>query len=318
MLGRVPDVDIVGEASNGFDAVRAAGELKPDCVFLDIQMPRLDGFEVMELLDPSIAVVFVTAYDQYAVKAFDVHAVDYVLKPFSEARLAEALAGRAAGSQQEARPGAVAAAIRPPGQFASRIVVRDGPNIRVIPVEKLDFAEAQDDLVVLKSEGKKYSKSQTLAALASALDPSRFLRVHRSYVINLERLRQVELYAKNSHVAILADGTRIPISREGHAPPEGPSRRLPLSRRERAGVRGVLIPSTFGGRARGFRLADADPLEVGVCRVQEVVRLLGNDGGGGTEDRGLVLLRPAGASSASASGAGYLRQERGGPRSGPW
>jgi len=219
MLGRVPNVEIVGEASNGFDAVRAAGELKPDCVFLDIQMPRLDGFEVMELLDSSIAVVFVTAYDQYAVKAFDVHAVDYVLKPFSEARLTEALERTRVRLQSGKRhdPAAIAAATRPPGQFASRIVVRDGPNIRVIPVAKLDFAEAQDDLVVLRSEGKKYSKPQTLAALASLLDPSRFLRVHRSYVINLDRLRQIELYAKNSHVAILADGSRIPISREGHA-----------------------------------------------------------------------------------------------------
>jgi len=164
-------------------------------------------------------VVFVTAYDQYAVKAFDVHAVDYVLKPFSEARLSEALARARVRLQSGRRhdPTTISAAVRPPGQFASRIVLRDGPNIRVIPVEKLDFAEAQDDLVILRSEGKKYSKSQTLAALASALDPSRFLRVHRSYVINLERLRRVELYAKNSHVAILADGTRIPISREGHA-----------------------------------------------------------------------------------------------------
>jgi len=219
MLGRVAGVEIVGESSNGFEAVRDAGDLKPDCVFLDIRMPRLDGFEVMELLDPSIAVVFVTAYDSYAVKAFDVHAVDYVLKPFSEARLAEAL-GRARQrliSGQRPQPSTVAAAIRPPGEFASRIVVRDGANIRVIPVEKLDYAEAQDDRVVLKAEGKKYSKPQTLASLTESLDPTRFLRVHRSYVINLDHLRQVELYAKNSHIAILTDGSRVPVSREGHA-----------------------------------------------------------------------------------------------------
>ena len=219
MLGRVPSVEIVGEAANGFEAVRAAGELKPDCVFLDIRMPRLDGFEVMELLDPAIAVVFVTAYDSYAVKAFDVHAVDYVLKPFSEARLTEALerARRRRLAGQRPEPSAVAAAIRPAGEFASRIVVHDGANIRVIPVEKLDYAEAQDDRVLLKSEGKKYSKPQTLAALAASLDPSQFFRVHRSYVVNLDRLRQVELYAKNSHIAILTDGSRIPVSREGHA-----------------------------------------------------------------------------------------------------
>jgi two-component system, LytTR family, response regulator len=219
MLGGVPGVRIVGECGNGLEAVRAAAELKPDCVFLDIQMPKLDGFEVMELLDPSMAVVFVTAYDSYAIKAFDVHAVDYVLKPFSEARLVEALGRARERLRTRVRPSpeAVAAASRPPGQFAARIVVRDGPNIRVIPVEKLDFAEAQDDAVALKTEGRKYYKSQTLAGLAASLDPARFLRVHRSYVINLDRLQRVELYAKNSHVAILDDGSRIPVSREGHA-----------------------------------------------------------------------------------------------------
>lgn len=219
MLGRVPGVSIVGECGDGLEAVKAAAQLKPDTVFLDIQMPRLDGFEVMELLDPAIAVVFVTAYDNYAVKAFEVRAVDYVLKPFSEARLAEALERARERVRLKGRPdaGALAAASRPPGQFLSRVVVRDGPNIRVIPVGKLDFAEAQDDSVCLKTEGKKYRKAQTLASLSEALDPARFLRVHRSYVINLDRLQRVELYAKNSHVAILADGARIPVSREGHA-----------------------------------------------------------------------------------------------------
>ena len=219
MLGRVPGVCIVGECADGMEAVKTAGQLKPDAVFLDIQMPRLDGFEAMELLDPAIAVVFVTAYDNYAVKAFEVRAVDYVLKPFSEARLAEALERARARVREKGRPDAAALAVasRPPGQFLSRIVVRDGQNIRVIPVEKLDFAEAQDDDVLFKTEGKKYRKPQALASLAATLDPARFPRVHRSYVINLDRLQRVELYAKNSHVAILADGSRIPVSREGHA-----------------------------------------------------------------------------------------------------
>ncbi len=219
MLGRVPGVSIVGECGDGMEAVKTAGQLKPDAVFLDIQMPRLDGFEAMELLDPAIAVVFVTAYDNYAVRAFEVRAVDYVLKPFSEARLAEALerARERVRLKRRPDPGDLAAASRPPGQFLARVVVRDGPNIRVIPIARLDFAEAQDDRVMLKSEGKKYSKPQTLASLAASLDPARFLRVHRSYVINLDRLQRVELYAKNSHIAILADGSRIPVSREGHA-----------------------------------------------------------------------------------------------------
>ena len=219
MLGRLPGVRIVGEAGDGLEALKTAAELAPDAVFLDIQMPRLDGFEVMELLDPSIAVVFVTAYDQYAVRAFEVRAVDYVLKPFREERLAEALARARdlSRKKEQPAPGALAAAARAPGQFLTRVVVRDGPHIRVIPVEKLDYAEAQDDNVSLKTEGKKYRKPQTLASLAASLDPARFLRVHRSYVINLDSLQRVELYAKNSLVAILADGARVPVSREGHA-----------------------------------------------------------------------------------------------------
>ena len=219
MLGGMPGVRVVGEAADGIGAVKAAGELRPDIVLLDIRMPRLDGFEVMELLDPEIAVVLVTAYDQYAVRAFEVRAVDYVLKPFSRDRLAEAVERARERRVRRGRPDAalLAAALRPAGQFLSRIVVRDGPNIRVIPVEKLDFAEAHDDAVALKVEGKKLRKPQTLASLAASLDPSHFLRVHRSYVINLDRLARVELYSKNSHVAILADGSRIPVSREGHA-----------------------------------------------------------------------------------------------------
>ena len=219
LLGRAPGVEVVGECANGFDAVRAAAERKPDAVFLDIEMPKLDGFEVMELLDPGVAIVFVTAYDQYAVKAFEVEAVDYVLKPFRQERLLEALerARDRVARRQRPDPARLAAALRPAGTHASRIAVRDGSDVHVIPVSKLDYAEARDDALLLKAEGRTYRKAQTLSRLAASLDPARFLRVHRSYLLNVDRLRRLELYAKNSHVAILADGTRIPVSREGHA-----------------------------------------------------------------------------------------------------
>ena len=219
MLGRAPGVRVVGECANGFEAVKAAADDKPDAVFLDIQMPKLNGFEVLELLDPAIAVVFVTAYDSYAVKAFEVHAVDYVLKPFSEERLREALARarERVGAKARLDAGKLAAAVRPPGQYAERVAVKDGTRVHVIPAEKLDFIEAQDDYVALKSEGKKFLKAQTLASLAESLDPAKFIRVHRSFVLNIDRLQRIELYSKNSHVAILSDGSRIPVSREGHA-----------------------------------------------------------------------------------------------------
>lgn len=219
MLSARADVRILAECANGFEAVKAASELTPDVVFLDIEMPKLDGFEVLELLDPVIAVVFVTAYDSYALKAFEVHAVDYVLKPFRPERLAAALdrARDRAGRARKTDAAEIAAAVRPAGTHLSRIVVKDGARVHVIPTEKLDLVEAQDDYVLLKTEGRSFLKQQTIGSLASALDPARFVRVHRSYVLNLDRLARLELYSKGSYAAILMDGSRIPISRDGHA-----------------------------------------------------------------------------------------------------
>ncbi len=224
-LGAHPEVEIVGECANGFDAVKVIGESRPDVVFLDIQMPKLDGFEVLELLDPGPAVVFCTAYDEYALKAFEVHAVDYLLKPFGRERLAEALqrvrsrlAEARAGGGSITPPGrALAAASRAPGSFAERVLVKDGAKVSVIPVEKVDYVEAQDDYVAIHAEGKAWLKNETLAELADDLDPARFVRIHRSYVLNLERLARLELYAKDSRVAILHGGQELPVSRAGYA-----------------------------------------------------------------------------------------------------
>lgn len=219
ILAREPGVTIVAEAENGFEAVRAASETSPDVAFLDIEMPKLTGFEVAELLPPEVAVVFVTAYDRYALQAFEIHAVDYVLKPFRPDRLREALARARARRKAEERPdhAAVAAAARPQGAWAERVVVRDGPRVHVIAIDRIDALEAQDDYVAVVSAGKKFLKPQTLSSLAATLDPSRFLRVHRSYVVNLDHLERIELYAKNSHVAILSGGLKVPVSRDGHA-----------------------------------------------------------------------------------------------------
>jgi two-component system LytT family response regulator len=220
MLSEREGVSIVAECSNGFEAVKAAADLEPDVVFLDIEMPKLDGFEVRELIDPQIAVVFVTAYDSYALRAFEVHAVDYVLKPFRAERLGAALERareRRAVPPATPDPGSLAAAARPPGTHLSRIVVRDGARVHIVPVDRLDLVEAQDDYVSLKTEGRKLLKPGTIAGLAGALDPTRFVRVHRSYILNIDRLERLELYAKGSYVAILSDGSRIPVSREGHA-----------------------------------------------------------------------------------------------------
>jgi two-component system LytT family response regulator len=212
------EIEIAAECANGFEAVKAVTELKPDLVFLDIQMPKLDGFEVLELIGTERAVVFVTAYDEYAIRAFDIHAVDYLLKPFSAERFEVALqrARQRLGGKLPA-PAELSSSARPPSQPLERIVVRDGTRVFIIPVAKLDYAEAQDDYVALASEGKKHLKQQTISSLESALDPARFLRIHRSYIVNLEKVTKVEPYSKDNHVVVLSNGTQLPVSRSGYA-----------------------------------------------------------------------------------------------------
>jgi two-component system, LytTR family, response regulator len=212
-----PDVEIVAECANGFEAVKAISEHKPDLVFLDVQMPKLDGFEVLELIDTQVAVIFVTAYDQYAMRAFDAHAVDYLLKPFSLERFEKAL-GRARQRLGEKMPPAaeLAREARSPQQYLQRIVVKDGARVHIIPVDALDYAEAQDDYVSLHSQRKGYLKQQTISSLEGSLDPQQFVRIHRSVIVNLARVAKIEPYAKDSRVAVLSDGTQLPISRAGY------------------------------------------------------------------------------------------------------
>jgi two-component system LytT family response regulator len=212
------EIEVVAECENGFEAVRAVTECAPDLLFLDVQMPKLDGFEVLELIDPRPAVIFVTAYDQYALKAFDVHAVDYLLKPFPPERLAEALqrARLRVGQGVGVAPGQLAASARPAGTSADRILVREGALVTVVPVDQLDYAEAQDDYVCLHVGKKQHLKTQTLGDLEARLDPARFVRIHRSYLLNLDRLARLELDAKESRIAILRDGAQLPVSRTGY------------------------------------------------------------------------------------------------------
>jgi two-component system LytT family response regulator len=218
MLKPHPEVRILAECANGFEAVKAVSELKPDLLFLDIQMPKLDGFEVLELVGRDIAVIFTTAYDNYAMRAFDAHAVDYLLKPFSASRFETALErAKQRLGQQGPDPSELAAAARPPEQFLERIVVKDGPAVHVIPVDKLDYVEAQDDYVALKSDKKTYLKQQTISSLETMLDPAQFIRIHRSHIVNLDRVAKIEAYTKDSKIAVLRDGTQLPVSRAGYA-----------------------------------------------------------------------------------------------------
>jgi two-component system LytT family response regulator len=219
-LEDTPGVSIVAECGNGFEAVKAVAEHEPDLMLLDIQMPKLDGFEVVELLERDLPIIFVTAHDEHALRAFEVHAVDYLLKPYSAERLAEAI-DRA---RERIGRGDVPASLddlvsdaRPGGENLERILVRDGSDVRVIPVEQVDYIEARDDAVAIHTGGATHLKAQRLTILEERLDAKRFIRVHRSFILNIDRLRSIELYAKDSRIAILSDGTKVPVSRSGYA-----------------------------------------------------------------------------------------------------
>jgi len=218
MLATHPEIEIAAECANGIEAVKCVAEHKPDLIFLDVQMPKLTGFDVLELIGTAVPVIFVTAFDQFAMRAFEVHAVDYLLKPVGRDRFEAALT-RAKSRVREAMPRAeeLSQAARKPQQYQERIVVKDGTKVILIPVNRLDYAEAQDDYVSLASQGKKHLKQQTIAGLEAGLDPACFVRIHRSYIVNLERVARIEPYGKDSKLAILADNTRLPVSKTGYA-----------------------------------------------------------------------------------------------------
>lgn len=228
-LAEEPAVEVVAECANGFEAVKAVAETKPDLLLLDVQMPKLDGFEVLELVGRDTMVVFTTAYDEYALRAFEVHAVDYLLKPFGRERLRDAL-GRVRGRLARAAPdhvsatapegasaAVVAAAARPPGAWLSRIVIRDGTDVHVVPVDKVDYVQAQDDYIGVSTDGRLLLKDQTLGQLEQQLDPRRFVRIHRSFLLNLDRLVRLEPAGNDGRMAILRDNRRLPVSRSGYA-----------------------------------------------------------------------------------------------------
>jgi two-component system LytT family response regulator len=219
MLAAHDDIEIVAECANGFEAVKAVSELKPDLLVLDIQMPKLDGFDVLELVGREIPVIFATAYDEFAIRAFDVHAVDYLLKPFGPERLSDALtrARERVASKERPTVEPLLAAARSERTPLQRILIRNRADVHVIPVSKIDYLEAQDDYVGVHATGKTYLKEQTLTELETLLDAAAFVRIHRRYILNLSRLSKLELGVSENRIAILTDGTQLPVSRSGYA-----------------------------------------------------------------------------------------------------
>ncbi len=211
------DIEVVAEAGHGLDAARALTDLKPDLVFLDIQMPKLTGLEVLELTGRRDGVVFTTAHDQHAMRAFELHAVDYLLKPFTQARFNAALE-RARRLLGQASPG-LERLVAPAGPTLARVLVRDTGReggLQVLAVEAIDYIEAQADNVAFHSAGRDHLKPQRISELEAQLDPARFVRVHRSFIINLAALEGLEKTDSDAHLARMRNGKRIPVSRSGY------------------------------------------------------------------------------------------------------
>ncbi|HPW56683.1 MAG: response regulator [Thermoanaerobaculaceae bacterium] len=218
-LATLPEVEVIAECGNGFEAVRAVEELHPDLLLLDVQMPKLSGFDVLEMVEREVAVVFVTAFDQYAVRAFEVQAVDYLLKPVALERLQRAVerVRYQLGKPRAAVAAQLASAAAPEPGPLERLVLRDGARVDVVPVDAVDVVEAQDDCVVVRAKGRRWRKTSTLQEVAERLDPRRFVRVHRCFVLNLASISGLETYAKDSRLAVLRDGSKVPVSRAGYA-----------------------------------------------------------------------------------------------------
>jgi len=216
-LRSYPEIHTVQECNDGFEGVKAIAEHKPDLIFLDIQMPKINGFEMLELIDEPPAVIFTTAFDEYAIKAFEAHAIDYLLKPFSKERFDKAL-GKWLQRQRlaPARLTSIPEEARHPEE-ANRVVVKEGSNIRIIPVSEILYLEAYDDYVKIHTAKEMFLKKKTMSYYEHSLDPLQFVRVHRSYLLQLSQITRIEPLEKDTHVALLKTGARIPLSKTGYA-----------------------------------------------------------------------------------------------------
>ncbi len=212
-LEEFDQVELLGEYDNGFDGLKAVNELKPDVIFLDVQMPKLTGFEMLEVLEHNPEVIFTTAYDQYAIQAFEQNAVDYLLKPFSRERFREAierLDARERGSIEK-----IKIHLADGDEKLHRVVIKKSGRIHVFSTGEINFLEAQDDYVMIYTGEGKYLKQQTMKYFEKHLDPDQFIRVHRSYIVNISRIERIEPYEKSNFILILKDGNKIPVSRSG-------------------------------------------------------------------------------------------------------
>jgi two-component system LytT family response regulator len=212
------NIELIAECENGFEGVKMINEMKPDLVFLDIQMPKITGFELLELLDHKPHIIFATAYDQYALKAFEYNAADYLLKPYSRDRLMEAIEKVASRIKEEGPASDVAEKVSeyPKEEFLDRIVVKDRHKIHIIPVDQVRYIESMDDYVMIYTQEGRHMKQKTMKYLEGALNPKDFVRIHRSSIVKVSEINEIQQYEKESYIVILHDKTKLKVSKTGY------------------------------------------------------------------------------------------------------
>ncbi|MFI5148301.1 MAG: LytR/AlgR family response regulator transcription factor [Bacteroidia bacterium] len=218
-LSTFPELTIVQECNDGFEGIKAIAQHRPGLVFLDIQMPKINGFEMLELLDTVPPIIFTTAFDEYAVKAFETHAIDYLLKPFAKERFDKAIRKwmehhHHSGAVEKTQDLLETVAQQPDQQ--QRVVVKSGNKVRIIPMQDIHYFEADDDYVRVQTQEGSYLKNKTMAWFEQVLDPKQFVRVHRSFILQVQQITRIEPYEKESHLAILKSGAKIPVSKTGY------------------------------------------------------------------------------------------------------
>lgn len=215
-LREYPQVEVVQECNDGFEGLKAIQQHKPDLIFLDIQMPKISGFEMLELLEKPVPVIFITAFDEYAIKAFEANAVDYLLKPFSDDRFKKAVDKFLEKQHSPTATQKVVEAMAITPQQQNRVVVKTGAKVKIIPVHDIHYIEADDDYVRIVTDEGQFLKNKTMGFYEQTLDVSQFVRVHRSYIIQIKHITRIEPYQKETHLAILKNGKQIPVSKTGY------------------------------------------------------------------------------------------------------
>jgi two-component system LytT family response regulator len=220
-----PQIEVLQECGDGFEGVKAINQHQPDLIFLDVQMPKINGFEMLELVENPPAVIFTTAFDEYAIKAFETHAVDYLLKPFSKERFTKAVEKWLSQStltqtQKVAEEMLNSTVSASPAQH-ERIVVKTGTKVKIIPVQDVQYLEADDDYVSIHTQEGSFLKNKTMSFFEQTLDPRQFVRVHRSYILAVQQITRIDPYEKDAHIAILKSGAKIPVSKTGYVKLKG-------------------------------------------------------------------------------------------------